>query len=66
MTSGFYAVNHCRTRALYLDQINKAQYRCNVNDLSELVQWIDENGKVLEEREVHPDPAQKIVRNVWR
>jgi hypothetical protein len=65
MTSGFYAVNYCRSRALYLNQINEARHRCNVNNLSELVQWLDENDMVIEETEIHPDPSRKIVRNTW-
>lgn len=60
------AINYCRTRALYINQINEAKHRCNINGTTELVQWLDENDMVIEQTEVSCDPNSGIVRNQWR
>lgn len=60
------AINYCRTRSMFLHQINEAQHRCNINGTIEIVQWLDENDQVIDQVEIAPDPSRKIVRNQWR
>lgn len=66
MNDGIDAVNYCRTKALYHNQINEAQHRCNINGTVELVLWIDRDDAIIDETTVRPDPNSKIVRNKWR
>jgi hypothetical protein len=60
------AIQYCRSRSMFTHQINEAQHRCDINGTTELVQLLDADGHVIEERSIEPNPNRKIVRNQWR
>lgn len=67
LPAGIDAVNYCRTSGLYRHQLAEAQHRVNINRTVEIVQWVDDNGTVIESKTITPNcDADKIVTNQWR
>lgn len=67
LPEGIDAINYCRTSGLYRHQLAEAQHRVNINRTVEIVQWVDDDGKVIDFQQITPNcAADKIVTNQWR
>ena len=63
---GHDAVTVLTSDACYRQQLVDAQWRCDINGTTELVQQIDQTGTVLRETSLEPRNDRKVVRNSWR
>jgi len=60
------AANWCHNHTLYRYQLTQAQYRCNINDTTELVALVDEQGNIVESRVITSNTAAtELARNKW-
>jgi len=67
MNIGYDAVNYCQTQALYSHQVREAQHRVNRFRTTELVLYIDERGRLIDETTVKPNLAEhETVVQSWR